>query len=437
MPICFSTPKTSAMAEALELTRSGRLAEATAAIQRAVGGWPPSSDVTHSVQQMPDVPVPATRALTDGHSAEPQARTVNAPHRARPPQGTPTPSADRTGPQRAPRPPTTDASRVTSPDFSSLPGLGSLPDLGSLPGLGSLLDLKSLLDLGSFPGLGSPDLAALPRLPGGASASTSRPYRLHVPDQLPDGPRPLLVLLHGGTQDAASFAHATGFDVLADEHGFLALYPEQVTGANPMRYWNWFNRSDQQRGSGEPAIIAGLVEEIAAQHDIDPSRVFVAGFSAGAAMSSVLGATYPDVFAGIGVHSGLAHGAAGDMISAFSAMGKAPAAPAVQALPVIVIHGGSDSTVHVSNAASVLGQFAPAAATRRTFTEQANGRNIERTIVEAGGRAVAERIVIAGAGHTWSGGRPGGSYADPSGPDAAAEMVRFFGLTSSGATGQI
>lgn len=146
-----------------------------------------------------------------------------------------------------------------------------------------------------------------------------------MPEQLPDGPRPLVVLLHGGTQDGASFADATGFDALADEHGFIALYPEQVTGANPMRYWNWFNRSDQQRGSGEPAILAGLVEEIAALHDIDRSKVFVAGFSAGAGMASVLGATYPDVFAGIGVHSGLAHGAAGDMVSAFAAMRQAPA----------------------------------------------------------------------------------------------------------------
>jgi poly(hydroxyalkanoate) depolymerase family esterase len=276
-----------------------------------------------------------------------------------------------------------------------------------------------------------PDLGSLPGLGGAGDAGNSRPYRLHVPENLPAGPRPLLVLLHGGTQDGSSFAGATGFDALADAHGFIALYPEQVTAANPMRYWNWFKHSDQQRDSGEPAILAALVEEIADLHPIDSSRVYVAGFSAGAAMASVLGATYPDVFAGIGVHSGLAHGAAGDMISAFAAMRQAPATPAAGAIPVIVIHGDADPTVHVSNASGVLKQFAPVDAARRTVRESMGGRQVERTVVEVGGRTVAEQLVVSGSGHTWSGGRPGGSYADPSGPDAAAEMVRFFGLAIS------
>lgn len=386
MPATLPTPDTHALAEALSLTRSGRLAEATAAIQRALGVGVGAPD-----------PVPAeTPAPVEEPTTAPTCRVT---------------------PRRAPRRPSRH-DHGTSPSRGSLPGL----DLGSLPGL----DLGSLpgLDLGSLPGL---DLGSLPGLGGGAGSS--RPYRLHVPDQLPEGPRPLVVLLHGGTQDAATFADATGFDALADAHGLIALYPEQVTAANLMRYWNWFNRSDQQRGSGEPAIIAGLVDEIATLHDIDRSQVFVVGFSAGAAMASVLGATYPDVFAGIGVHSGLAHGSATDMVSAFAAMRHAPAnIPVVAPVPAIVIHGDADPTVNVSNAASVLDQFAPQGATRRTLRETVGGRSVERTIADLDGRPVAERIVIHGAGHTWSGGRAGGSYADPSGPDSAAEMVRFFGL---------
>ena len=367
MPISMSTPDPVDLAEALHLTRSGRLAEATAAIQRALGG----ASRSHS-------PVPNCRANP--------GRVHGAPLRSLPPMPPMRPGAG------------------LGVDLSSLPRLDRLPGLDGLPGLA-----------------------------GGTAPATSRPYRLHVPTQLPSGPRPLVVLLHGGTQDSAAFAQATGFDAFADAHGFLALYPEQITAANPMRYWNWFNRADQQRDAGEPSILVGLVEQVAAEHPIDRDRVYVAGFSAGAAMASVLGAVYPDVFAGIGVHSGLAHGAAGDMVSAFSAMGRAPLVPAVDHIPAIIIHGDADPTVHVSNAGSVLEQFAPVGATRRTVAEQVNGRHIQRTILETDRRTVSECIVISGAGHTWSGGRPGGSYADPSGPDATAEMIRFFGLASGDA----
>ncbi|WP_432558887.1 extracellular catalytic domain type 1 short-chain-length polyhydroxyalkanoate depolymerase [Granulicoccus sp. GXG6511] len=408
MPTSLSIPDPTAMAEALHLTKSGRLAEATAMIQRALSGAPIDAEpTTYQVHQLPDDAV-----VIEGETVDDEVPRADCSARLR------TGHARRSS--AVPPPPTC---RARSPRTHAVPNLGSLPGLGSLP------DLASLPDLSGLPGLGSlPDLGSLPGLGGGAGASTSRPYRLHVPADLPPGPRPLVVLLHGGTQDAASFADATGFDALADEHGFIALYPEQITAANPMRYWNWFNRSDQQRDVGEPAILVGLVKEIAAEHDIDESRVFVAGFSAGAAMSSVLGATYPDVFAGIGVHSGLAHGAATDMISAFSAMRQAPATAPAGALPTIVIHGDADPTVDVSNAAGVLEQFAPAGALRRTHQEKVGGREVERTLVERDGRVVAERLVIHGAGHTWSGGRAGGSYADPSGPDAAAEIVRFFGL---------
>lgn len=387
----MSIPDPAALAEALQLTRSGRLAEATAVIQRALGGVTPTA-----------APGPVARHETA------------APH----PKGVPLPPTCRARPDRAHRAQPKPAPRTTTPPMPSMPVLRSVPDLGALADF-------TMPDLGSFPGLGF-----LPGIGGAGTASTTRPYRLHVPKKLPAGPRPLLVLLHGGTQDGSSFADATGFDALADVHGFIAGYPEQVTAANPMRYWNWFNRSHQHRGTGEPAILAALVEEIADLHPVDRSRVYVAGFSAGAAMASVLGATYPDVFTGIGVHSGLAHGAAGDMVSAFAAMRRAPATPSAGALPVIVIHGDADPTVHVSNAAGVLEQFAPVGATQRTHRQPVGGREVERTVVEAGGRTVAEQLIVSGAGHTWSGGRAGRSYADPSGPDAAAEMVRFFGLAA-------
>lgn len=397
MPISMPTPDPSAMAEALNLTRAGRLAEATAAIQRALSGVHSSAaEEPAPTRQNPDTTVVIEGQVVTDEREDAAARTR---HRPRTHRTAPNCRAHSGRVHGAPP-------RATSPTAA-----------GGAP--------SALFDLSSLPGLGSR-----------AGANISRPYRLHVPAHLPPGPRPLVMLLHGGTQDGTAFAHATGFDALADVHGFIALYPEQIAAANPMRYWNWFNRSDQQRGAGEPSILVSLVDEVAARHSIDRDRVYVAGFSAGAAMSSVLGATYPDVFAGIGVHSGLAHGAAGDMLSAFSAMGRAPSVAAADPVPVIVIHGDSDPTVHVSNAGSVLEQFAPSGATRRTVTERVNGRDVERTVLEAQGHAVAERIVISGAGHAWSGGRPGGSYADPSGPDAAAEMVRFFGLAPGGAGGR-
>lgn len=255
----------------------------------------------------------------------------------------------------------------------------------------------------------------------GAPNSAQRPFRLHVPAGL-TGPAPLVVMLHGGTQDAAAFEAATGMNALADEHGFIVVYPEQLASANPMRYWNWFDPADQQRDGGEPAIIVGIVRDLIEQHPVDPSRVYVAGFSAGAAMASILAATYPDVFAAVGVHSGLAYRSAGNLAWAMSAMRSAPApTPAPRPVPVIVFHGDADSTVDLSNARAVLDQFAPADVARVSTRGRA-GR--EYTRVSAGD--AGELWTVHGAGHAWSGGTAGGSYTDPSGPNASAEFVRFF-----------
>lgn len=257
-------------------------------------------------------------------------------------------------------------------------------------------------------------------------AAGERSYLLHVPTTLPAGPVPLVLMLHGGTQDAAGFAAATGMNDLADQHGFVVAYPEQSTAANAMRYWNWFSPADQRRGSGEAAILAGMVAEVAGQHPIDPEQVFVAGFSAGAAMAAVLADQYPDVFAGVGIHSGLASGSATDMMSAFAAMRRAPASrPARRPVRAIIFHGAADPTVDVSNAQALAEQFA-ASGGEVTRTEGRDRKAFTRITIGALQQADCEVWIVQGAGHVWCGGHAGESYADPQAPNASAEMVRFF-----------
>lgn len=279
-----------------------------------------------------------------------------------------------------------------------------------------------------------------------------RSYRLHVPAGMADLPRPILVMLHGCTQSPDDFAAGTGMNTLADEHGFLVVYPEQPSGANPSKCWNWFNPQDQLRGSGEPAAIAGIVREVAARHGGDLQRVFVAGLSAGAAMAVVLGETYPDLFAGVGVHSGLPYGSASDIPSAMAAMkggrsglpglrdlpgaGGRAAKKAVAPIPTIVFHGDRDHTVQASNGAEILDQAKEAYRARTdggglTATESEGaadgGRRYRRTVYRNGaGQVHLESWVVHGAGHAWSGGDPRGSYTDSKGPSASSEMVRFF-----------
>jgi poly(hydroxyalkanoate) depolymerase family esterase len=243
-----------------------------------------------------------------------------------------------------------------------------------------------------------------------------------------------VVMLHGCTQDATDFAAGTAMNRHAERHGCLVLYPEQAQGANPNRCWNWFEPAHQRSGAGEPAILAGMVREVMAEHAIDPDRVFVAGLSAGGAMAAVLAATHPELFKALGVHSGLAYEVASDIPTAFAAMRNAGSVRRVAApMPTIVFHGDGDGTVAPANADRVVEQWRAAATggDRQEVIEEdgraPGGKSFTRTrTLSSNGRAVVEQWRIHGAGHAWSGGNATGSYSDPAGPDASAEMLRFF-----------
>lgn len=257
----------------------------------------------------------------------------------------------------------------------------------------------------------------------------AREFRLFVPPPgACPGPRPLVVMLHGCTQDPDDFAVGTRMDELARVHGLYVLYPAQSRQANPQGCWNWFKGSHQQRGRGEPATLAGMTRRVMAQHDIDPSRVYVAGLSAGGAMAAILAQAYPDLYAAVGVHSGLAAGAAKDLPSGLAAMQGRKAGPVpAHRVPTIVFHGDADATVHPRNGAQVF-DAAPGVSSgkEREAPSPAGRRATRHRSVDEAGKVVAEHWVVHGAAHAWSGGDPSGSHCDPHGPDASAEMLRFF-----------
>jgi poly(hydroxyalkanoate) depolymerase family esterase len=260
--------------------------------------------------------------------------------------------------------------------------------------------------------------------------TSRRDYKLYIPPAAGDEPLPLIVMLHGCTQNPDDFAAGTAMNEAAESQGFFVLYPAQSPKANPQRCWNWFKHTHQQRGRGEPAMLAGITREVMARHSIDPRRVYVAGLSAGGAMAAILGDTYPDLFAAVGVHSGLAAGTASDLPSALQAMKGASPGPRERAtgVPTIVFHGDADATVHAGNALHVVAASAgDASAVDHQHHEGAGRRAFTRRVHRnADGRVVAEHWLVHGAAHAWSGGRPHGSYTDGRGPDATAEMVRFF-----------
>jgi poly(hydroxyalkanoate) depolymerase family esterase len=268
---------------------------------------------------------------------------------------------------------------------------------------------------------------------------------------------PLVCMLHGCTQDAASFAAATLMNEAADRHGFVAVYPQQARGDNPQGCWNWFLPEHQARGAGEPASIAAIVRELmgtASPWTVDTRRVFVAGLSAGGAMAAILAAGYPDLFAAVAVHSGLSYRSAASMGDAFTAMARGGEDPIGQGraahagmgdlarpVPSIVVHGSADHTVAPVNADQVLQQSMTAnrlAAPETCDLDIARPTTTSRGQVDDGlaytrsqwtdsrGALMHELLKVDGLGHAWSGGAPGGSYTDPRGPDATEAIWRFF-----------
>ena len=322
---------------------------------------------------------------------------------------------------------------------------GLMADDGSLPG-GS--HSFAMPDLGRL-GMGSPRAdTSIPTVPDGAEYKRrtftcdagSRDVVTYVPAAARTHATGLVVMLHGCTQTADDFASGTGMNALADQHGFVVAYPEQSRGANAQTCWNWFSRGDQRRDRGEPAIIAGIARDLAAEHGVPSDAVFAAGLSAGAAMAVILGETYPDVFSAIGVHSGLPYQSARDVQSAFSAMRGDPQDGAAgtkrASTRTILFHGSADHTVAPMNGSRIGRDVLDASqgsAVQTVETGTANGLGYSRTVSMCGGTPVLEEWVIDGLGHAWSGGDPAGSYTDRRGPAASAECVRFFFNTDGSA----
>ena len=390
----------SAMVEATRLTRQGRLAEATALIQQTL------------------TPSPAARRAPDGQGAETGGSSGRhpAPWPLLPAHG-----GGRLGNRRSGWAPGLSAfsgRAVSAPDFA--PG----PAAPGAKGPGGRFDAFSY-----------------------TGAAGTRAYRLYVPTGGSGRPLPLVVMLHGGTQDAATFAAATGMNDLAERQSFLVAYPEQPSSANPGKYWNWFVPGHQRRGAGEPSLIAGITRQVIDRYPVDDTRVYVAGFSAGGAMAAVMAAVYPELYAAVGVHSGLAYAVARDVLSAFAVMKHGPSRPArspASPLPLIVFHGDRDATVAYGNAGSLIDQVVAAEnpdsgpATTPTVVvsggQVPGGRAYTRTSYRGiTGTTVAECWTVHQSGHAWSGGDPLGSYTDPRGPSASAEFVRFFDEHPAGA----
>lgn len=309
----------------------------------------------------------------------------------------------------------------------------------------------------------------LPHIHANAASGTftqesynGRSYKLFVPSSYQPGTEvPMMVMLHGCTQSPDQFAAGTRMNDLASSENFIVIYPEQTSSANASRCWNWFETSHQQRGSGEPAMIAGMVNNVKSQYAIDDDKVFAAGISAGGAMSVIMGATYPDIFSGIGVSAGLEFKAATSMTQAFTAMSSGGPSPTTQGdlayqemqkstvkvMPTIVFHGTSDYTVGTVNGNQVVEQWIRTndraddgqannsinASNRIVTTGQVSGgRSYTRyQYLDTSSNSIVEKYEITGMGHAWSGGSTAGNYTDSTGPDATTLMWEFFNQNES------
>ena len=384
------------MKRATELTRAGRLADATALIQGALAGATPSATTTATTAEA----LPVDEVIEGEYVEIDAARdTRNA------------------------------AASAASAEHTK-------PDAGRL----KVFLRKWRRDA---PAAQPPSSSADPNAAGAfvsgqySNAAGARAYKLYVPSSHVDGQSlPLIVMLHGCTQAPDDFAAGTQMNVIAEEHRCFVLYPEQSTAANHSRCWNWFRREDQVRDRGEPAIIAGMTLEIAGRYGIDTRRVYIAGLSAGGAMAAVMTVTYPELFAAVGIHSGLACCSAHDLPSALAAMrgmpAAAPGAAPYHATPTIVFHGDHDKTVHPRNGADVIARSThheggPGGQVSSERGRAPGGHAYTRAVHrDAAGRVLLEHWLVHGGGHAWFGGSRAGSYTDPRGPNASLEMVRFF-----------
>ena len=419
------TPRGPDLLAATRFVQAGRLTEATALLQRLFRGEP--EDVAHNTGGLPPS---AKTGLID---LTPETLEV-AEQRREPPAV----KAVGTGIGNLPSPGLAVTAQSAMPE-ALRSFLQRFNGSGLEVGLGGLAELASPTPLPEALPDGAKFLAG-----SYSNQAGSRAYKLYVPSTYDGQTLPLVVMLHGCTQSPDDFAAGTRMNKLAEEHGCLVAYPAQSASANISKCWNWFKAEDQQRDGGEPSLIAGITRQIMAEYPVDPQRVYIAGLSAGGAAAAVMATTYPDLYAAVGVHSGLAAGAAKDMPSAFAAMqGGATTAPLHsyrgtagaegRMVPTIVFHGDQDRTVNPRNGDQVIAQARSAATAglQATATAQqgqaGGGRSYRRaTHADAAGQAMLEHWVIQGAGHAWAGGSPAGSYTDPQGPDASREMLRFF-----------
>jgi poly(hydroxyalkanoate) depolymerase family esterase len=390
------------MAEAARLTRAGHLAEATSIIQRTLGGLPASP--TTSREHAPSTPHAMPRSVL-GQATTLTGELPGTSHRFATGQG-------------------------ISPHNIGARLRKAVRWPGGLPPTAPSAGPPSTVLPGQF-------VAA-----SHTSAAGTRHYKVYIPSGCTGEPMPLVVMLHGGTQGVEDFASGTRMNELAERETFLVAYPEQSATANHMRYWNWFRPADQQRGTGEPSLIAGITRDVMRDYRVAPGQVYVTGFSAGGAMAAVMAATHPDLYAAAGVHSGLAYAAANDVASAFAAMKQGPPRDVPlpgKAIPLIVFHGDRDDIVHELNADRLRDQWVSSVNTRSgSVPTHAGAPRVRRGRAEGGlsytqltcpdarGGVVVEQWTVHGGGHAWSGGGPHGSYTDPQGPDASAEMMRFF-----------
>jgi poly(hydroxyalkanoate) depolymerase family esterase len=403
------------MLEPTRLTRAGRLVEATSLLQKLLQGGVAAQDETGTTASE-TMMAPRLRCAPEGE----ETKRTSAPDRPPPWRRAKAFRTDFEVPDAA-LPPQREApesffERLSRSGFDA-----------ELPGLSERYGSNPAEDPGQF-------------IKGSYSNQAgSRAYKLYIPSGYHGQALPLVVMLHGCTQSPDDFAAGTRMNMMAEERTCFVVYPAQPASANHSKCWNWFRPGHQQRGEGEPSLISGITRQIMRDYPVDRQRVYVAGLSAGAAAAAIMGKAYPDLYAAIGVHSGLTCGAATDVLSAFTAMrrGKSRAIGVSdndgdgRIVPTIVFHGDRDTTVHPCNGDQVIAQSGtPSAADLSIRVEHGQvpaGHAYSRTLhTDASGQTILEQWVVHGAGHAWSGGSRAGSYTDPRGPDATQEILRFF-----------